>query len=89
MISRLKNQRGQGMVEYLIVVALIAVGTMSIMRVLGQTTSVKFANITAVLQGSAHQTKIQSERLDTKHFKKRDMGDFFHGAKSNKRNSRR
>ena len=40
------NQRGQGLVEYLIIVALMAVATIGIVRVLGQTVSAKFASAT-------------------------------------------
>ena len=85
MKNMIANNRGQGMVEYLIIVALMAVGAMSVMRVLSGTTYAKFANITAVLQGGQHSAKIEYEKLDESDFRKKDMSDFFRGAKSNKK----
>ncbi len=77
------NQKGQGLIEYLVIVALMAIAAMSIMRVLSQTVQAKFANITQVMQGkNATSTQIQTEAVQERHFKKRDMGDFFHGAQS-------
>ena len=46
-----KNNKGQSLVEYMVIVALMAVATMGIMRVLSQTTSGKLATITQSLQG--------------------------------------
>lgn len=79
-----KNKKGQGLVEYLIIVALMAVATMGIMRILSQTTNMKFAKITSTLQGGKSKVKFNIERVDEKHFRKKDMSNFFKGAKSNK-----
>lgn len=76
------NNRGQGLVEYLIIVALMAIATMAIMRVMGQTVQAKFARITQVLQGNESSVSIQVESIEENHFKKKDMSDFFHGAQS-------
>lgn len=82
MFRLFKNQKGQGLVEYLIIVAIMAVGTMAIMRIMNQTVSSKFARVTATLQGN-QGPKIHTAPLEEEHFKKRDMSDFFHGAVSN------
>lgn len=76
-----KNERGQGLVEYLIIVALMAVATMAVMRVMSQSVQARFARITQALQGTKG-VEIQMESLQESHFKKRDMSDFFHGAQS-------
>lgn len=86
-LSKRLNRRGQGLVEYLIIVALMAIATMAVMRILSQTVQAKFARITQVLQGTDSQISIQTETLTEQHFKKRDMSDFFHGAKSQKNNN--
>lgn len=75
------NRKGQGLIEYLVIVALMAIAAMSIMRVLSQTVQAKFANITQVMQGKTG-AKIQTEAVQQKHFKKRDMGDFFNDAQA-------
>lgn len=78
-----KNNKGQGLVEYLIIMALMAVATMAIMRVLSQTVEVKFAKVTEALQGRKAQSNIQMSTIETSHVKKKDMSDFFNGSISN------
>ncbi len=81
----LKNKKGQGLVEYLIIMALMAVASMAIIRVLSQTTAVKFAEVTEALQGNESKTNFQVEQIQLDDVKKKDMSDFFHGAKSSKK----
>lgn len=75
-----KNNSGQGLIEYLIISALIAVACIGIVRVLGHTISIQFANITNSLQGV--QNKIQTEKVSDSHYKKRDLSNFMSGASS-------
>lgn len=79
------NRKGQGLVEYMIVVALMAVATMGIMRVLSQTTQGKFAKITQSLQGGKASIEIEVDKVGSSHFKKKDMSNFFQGAKSHRK----
>ncbi len=74
----LLNRRGQGLVEYIILVALVAVSAIGITRLLGQTISGQFANITNSLQGNERKA-----RLDPVHegaYRRRDLSDFMEGA---------
>lgn len=73
----LRNQRGQGLVEYLVIVALMGVATIAIVRTMGAAVSARFATVTEALQGSK-----QSYRVDIKkdQFKKKDLGNFFDGV---------
>ena len=82
---QVKGERGQGLVEYMIIVALMAVATMGVIRVLSQTTSVKFAQIIQSLQGRGASSPIEYDRVEEQDFKKKDMSDFFHGTRSRKR----
>jgi len=84
MAHKKKNERGQGLVEYLIIVALMAIATMGIMRVMSQTVSAKFARITDSLQGKSSNISIQTETISEDLYRKKDMGDFFNGSKSGK-----
>jgi len=79
--SLLKSQKGQGLIEYLIIVALIAIASMAIMRVMSQTVQAKFAKITQVLQGGNNSVDIRVETIQEQHFKKKDMNDFFYGTR--------
>lgn len=78
-----RNQRGQGLIEYLIIVALMGVATIAIVRVMGEVVSKRFAGISAALQG---QTKNQTATINESTYKKRDLGDFLNGV-SNKNKS--
>ncbi len=77
-MKRFLNSRGQSLVEYLVLVSIIAVGSISIVRVLGHTIYVRFANITNALQNK--ETNIQPDAVTTQDYQKRGLDDFFKGA---------
>ena len=72
----LRNSKGQSMIEYLIIVGLVAVGCMVVMQKLGQTVSVRFANVTNALQG-VHSNQPKAESITQDDTRKRNLGDFF------------
>ena len=71
------NSKGQSLVEYMIIVAIMAIGSMGIIRVLNHTTQAKFAKITQSLQGGKASVSIEYEKVKDRHFKKKDMATFF------------
>lgn len=81
----LKNNKGQGLIEYLVIVALMAIAAMAVMRVMSQTVQARFAQVTRALQGTKGGAQIKMETLKESDFKKRDMSDFFHGTQSGDR----
>jgi Flp pilus assembly pilin Flp len=72
------NQRGQGLIEYLVIVALMGVATIAIVRVMGQTVSSRFASVTAALQGK--QKKFDTPEITKTTYQKRDLGSFMEGS---------
>ena len=74
----LKNQKGQSLIEYLIIVALIAVGSIGVVRVLGQNIYGRFANISNALQGNSKA--VAMDKVSDSQTKKRDLNDFFKTA---------
>lgn len=82
----IKNKRGQGLIEYLIIVSIVAVGSMAVMRVVGSNLNRKFGSIAEALGGQT--SKIQALQVDQSHYKKRDMSDFFRGAASGEKGSK-
>ena len=80
----LKNNRGQSLVEYMVIVALMAISSMGIMRVLSQTTSGKLAKITQSLQGGKAHIDVEFEKINSSDVRKKDMSNFFRGSKSNR-----
>jgi len=73
----IRNQRGQGLIEYLIIVALMGVATIAIVRVMGEVVSKRFAGISAALQGDRLNEKAT---INDSAFKKRDLGNFLSGS---------
>ncbi len=64
------------MIEYIILVALVSVAALGIVGVFGQTVTAKLSQITTSLQGRGNRN-IEVERVEEKHWKKRNMNDFY------------
>ena len=81
---RNKNRRkGQGLIEYLILVALMGVATIGVVRVLNQTIKSRFASAIYALQGKQKKAKV--EALKESDYKKSDLSNFMNGAASEKK----
>lgn len=76
----LKNQRGQGMIEYMILVALIAAGSIGIIRVVGYNIGAQYENINRAL-GAKSSTPIKVLNADQKNLNKKDLSDFLKGSR--------
>ncbi|XGC80340.1 Flp family type IVb pilin [Bdellovibrio bacteriovorus] len=74
----LKNKKGQGLVEYLIIVAIVAVGAIGVIKVVGGNINVQFANVAQALGGSG--TKKATHEVTETLYKKKDFSDFFEGS---------
>ncbi len=70
-----KRQRGQSLTEYLILVALIAISSIGVIRVLGDTTKVQLANIAKGLQGG-HVKKIDNVKIKKSLYSTKDLSNF-------------
>ena len=73
------NTKGQGLVEYLIIVAIVAIGSISVIKVVGGNLNVQFANIAQALGGTRSRKKEAHEVTDGM-YKKKDLGNFFEGS---------
>lgn len=76
----MKKRKGQGLIEYLILVALMAVATIGVVRVLNQTVKSRFANAVHALQGTSK--KVRTKPLRETDTQKSDLSDFMNGASS-------
>ena len=83
------NSKGQGLIEYLILVALMGVATIAIIRTLNQTVKSRFANSIYALQGKNQKAKTHNLRKEE--YQRSDLSDFMTGSasKDKKRNSKR
>jgi Flp pilus assembly pilin Flp len=81
MKSKIKNQKGQSLVEYLIIVALMAAAAIGVVRVLSQNTRAQFANVANALQGKSER-KVDTKEVRESDYNFRDMGEFINGSSS-------
>ncbi len=79
------NRKGQGMIEYIILVALLAIAAIGITELLGQTVRVKLAEITSSLQERGSNVGKDLPTLEEKYVTRRGMADF--NKNSNKKAS--
>jgi Flp pilus assembly pilin Flp len=75
----ISNQRGQGLIEYVILVALVGVATIGMVRLLQKSIKVNMANVVHALQ-SDDKRKESFERITEDDVRKSDFGDFMNGA---------
>ncbi len=72
----IKNKKGQGMIEYLIIVAIIAVGSISVVKVVGANLDVQFARVAQAL-GGANTKTVKAHQITDQMTRKKDLGSFF------------
>jgi Flp pilus assembly pilin Flp len=77
------NRKGQGLTEYIILVALIAVASLGVVELLGTTVRYKTAQATAKLQGKAASTIGDPEEVKDNLYKKRNLSDFWKANEAN------
>jgi len=71
------NRREQGLVEDIILVALVAIAAIGITELLGQTVRTKLAEITASLQERGSTVGKNLPTIEDKHVNRRGMSDFY------------
>lgn len=85
MTYKSSQQRGQAIAEYLILTALIAIGSIAIIQVISKNLKVGLASVSDALQGKTSSQR-QGVDAEEKHFKMNDMGDFNNAIRDNKDN---
>ncbi len=79
--SLLANERGQGLMEYLILVALITVACVGVVRVVGNNVAKQYANVNVAL-GAEGPEQHDLSKVDDRWLKKKDLSNFVNGARS-------
>jgi Flp pilus assembly pilin Flp len=82
----LNNQRGQTLIEYLIIVALVGVGSIALMRVVSHGINNKFADVVGALGGSVDRGA--PVRVTKSMLRNRDLKDFASGARLDDKSSK-
>lgn len=77
-----RNEKGQGMTEYIIIVALIAVAAIAVVGIFGDVLRNQFYNMTSALAGSsAHSDVGKFVKKAEKEKNQRGMDDFSSSAR--------
>jgi pilus assembly protein Flp/PilA len=79
-MNSIRNQNGQSLIEYLIIVALVAVAAIGMVKTVGYNVSVHFANISKALAGDSSELK--PHKVNTVDVKARNLGEYMKGASS-------
>lgn len=77
----IRNKKGQSLVEYLIIVALVAIAAIGMVKAVGTNVSVHFANIAKALAGD-ESNKLDPVEVKAEHVKTRNLKDYMSGANS-------
>jgi len=78
------NQRGQGLVEYLVLVCLITISSIAIVSVVGANIKELYANVAHSLQG---KKKFDFTDVQQPMIQGRTLDDFMEGAQTTKKKS--
>lgn len=81
-IHSLNNQRAQGLIEYLILVALIAVGTIGVVKVVGNNMAAQYENINRAM-GAKNSGKLSVENASASALRQKDLSNFIDSSRSN------
>ena len=76
----LLRTNGQGMVEYMILVALIAAGTIGVVRIVGYNIGAQYENINRAL-GAKTSDQLEVKNADQGQLNKKDLSDFLKGSR--------
>lgn len=74
------TKKGQGLIEYLILIALMGVATIGIIRTLNQTVKSRFANAIYALQG--RNQKAKTHVMKKAEYQRSDLSNFMSGSAS-------
>ncbi len=78
--TSLLNKKGQGLIEYLMLVSLLAVATLGVVRVVGHNLSKKYENINRAL-GASKKTELKAENAPDSFIEQKDLSNFLDGAR--------
>ncbi len=78
--NKLKNKSGQGMIEHMILVALIAAGTIGVIKVVGQNVGKQYENINRAL-GARKTEQLQLDNANDNLLRRKDLSNFMDGSR--------
>jgi pilus assembly protein Flp/PilA len=80
------NNKGQGLIEYIIIVSLVAVGSMALLQVLQQSLNYQFAHVAKAL-GAKSEQKFKAPEVTKSMLERKDMSHFMQEVTAQEKNS--
>ena len=77
----IKNQTGQGLIEYLILVALIAVTTIGVIKVVGNNVATQYENIKRAM-GAKNSQRLTISNASQSSLKQKDLSNFMDSSRT-------
>ncbi len=77
----IKNNHGQGLIEYLILVALIAVTTIGVIKIVGNNVATQYENINRAM-GAQKSQKLTISNASDNSLKQKDLSNFMDSSRS-------
>ena len=74
-----RSRRGQGLVEYLILVCLVSVSAIAVVTVVGKNIQEQYANVSNALRNGGE--RVELTKPDKRDYAGRDMDDFGEGRR--------
>lgn len=81
--SKKLNQKGQTLIEYLIIVAILGVGSIFIMGAMGQQVNRRFGKIIKALDGNVDNSDLQGVQVRKNQLSRKNLSNFENGTDSN------
>lgn len=79
-LTPIKNQRGQSLIEYLIIVAILGVGSIAVMSSVGQQINSRFAKVVKSLGGSVEDGATAAAQVTKAQTSRKNLSTFARGA---------
>jgi Flp pilus assembly pilin Flp len=76
----LNNQKGQGLIEYLIIVALVAVASIAMVKSLQNSVNIQLANAADAIGGAHSERSRTSKAITAEALRKKDFSNFMNGV---------
>ena len=74
----MKNKKGQSLLEYLILIALMGVATIGVIKALNHAINAQFADIIYTLKGSSKRAK--KKQFNKRSYEEKDFSNFLNGS---------
>lgn len=74
------NRKAQSLIEYMVLVALVAAGTIGVVRIVGQNIGIQYENINRAL-GAKNSEQLKVQNATQEQLARKNLADFLKGSR--------